>query len=64
MSAAAPDRLEFRHAIRDALAEELERDERVVFFGEDVAAPPSDVAEPAPIWFGKSRIPTSITATV
>ena len=29
--------LEFRHAIRDALAEELERDERVVFFGEDVA---------------------------
>jgi pyruvate/2-oxoglutarate/acetoin dehydrogenase E1 component len=31
------DRLEFRHAIRDALAEELERDERVVFFGEDVA---------------------------
>ncbi len=38
MSAAAPDRLEFRHAIRDALAEELERDERVVFFGEDVAA--------------------------
>jgi acetoin:2,6-dichlorophenolindophenol oxidoreductase subunit beta len=35
----AGDRLEFRHAIRDALAEELERDERVVFFGEDVAAP-------------------------
>ncbi len=33
------ERLEFRHAIRDALAEELERDERVVFFGEDVAAP-------------------------
>jgi pyruvate/2-oxoglutarate/acetoin dehydrogenase E1 component len=31
--------LEFRHAIRDALAEELERDERVVFFGEDVALP-------------------------
>jgi pyruvate/2-oxoglutarate/acetoin dehydrogenase E1 component len=39
MSASAPDRLEFRHAIRDALAEELERDERVVFFGEDVALP-------------------------
>jgi acetoin:2,6-dichlorophenolindophenol oxidoreductase subunit beta len=35
----AGDRLEFRHAIRDALAEELERDERVVFFGEDVALP-------------------------
>ena len=31
--------IEFRHAIRDALAEELERDERVVFFGEDVALP-------------------------
>ena len=30
--------LEFREAIRDALAEELERDERVVVFGEDVAA--------------------------
>jgi len=30
--------LEFRDAIRDALAEELERDESVVFFGEDVAA--------------------------
>ena len=33
------ERLEFRNAIRDALAEELERDERVVFFGEDVALP-------------------------
>jgi pyruvate/2-oxoglutarate/acetoin dehydrogenase E1 component len=32
------DRLEFRHAIRDALAEELERDPSVIFFGEDVAA--------------------------
>ncbi len=30
--------IEFREAIRDALAEELERDERVVVFGEDVAA--------------------------
>ena len=30
--------LEFRTAIRDAIAEELERDESVVFFGEDVAA--------------------------
>jgi acetoin:2,6-dichlorophenolindophenol oxidoreductase subunit beta len=30
--------LEFRHAIRDALAHELERDERVILFGEDVAA--------------------------
>ena len=31
--------LEFRDAIREALAEELERDPTVVFFGEDVAAP-------------------------
>jgi acetoin:2,6-dichlorophenolindophenol oxidoreductase subunit beta len=30
--------VEFRHAIREALDEELARDERVVFFGEDVAA--------------------------
>jgi acetoin:2,6-dichlorophenolindophenol oxidoreductase subunit beta len=29
--------VEFRHAIREALDEELERDPRVVFFGEDVA---------------------------
>jgi acetoin:2,6-dichlorophenolindophenol oxidoreductase subunit beta len=30
--------LEFRTAIRDAIAEEIERDPTVVFFGEDVAA--------------------------
>jgi pyruvate/2-oxoglutarate/acetoin dehydrogenase E1 component len=30
--------LEFRVAIRDALAEELERDPSVIFFGEDIAA--------------------------
>ena len=30
---------DFRVAIREALAEEMERDESVVFFGEDVAAP-------------------------
>jgi pyruvate/2-oxoglutarate/acetoin dehydrogenase E1 component len=30
--------LEFRAAIREAIAEEMERDETVVFFGEDVAA--------------------------
>jgi acetoin:2,6-dichlorophenolindophenol oxidoreductase subunit beta len=30
--------LEFRRAIRDAIAEEIERDPSVVFFGEDVAA--------------------------
>jgi pyruvate/2-oxoglutarate/acetoin dehydrogenase E1 component len=29
--------LEFRAAVRDAIAEEMRRDERVVFFGEDVA---------------------------
>ena len=29
--------IEFREAIRSALDEELERDERVIFFGEDVA---------------------------
>jgi pyruvate/2-oxoglutarate/acetoin dehydrogenase E1 component len=31
--------LEFRVAIRDAIAEEMERDDSVVFFGEDVARP-------------------------
>jgi pyruvate/2-oxoglutarate/acetoin dehydrogenase E1 component len=31
--------IEFRKAIREALDEELERDENVVFFGEDVARP-------------------------
>jgi len=31
--------IEFRAAIRDALDEELSRDDRVVFFGEDVAEP-------------------------
>ncbi len=31
--------VEFRQAIRDALDEELARDERVIFLGEDVAAP-------------------------
>jgi len=30
--------LEFRHAIREAIVEEMERDESVVFFGEDIAA--------------------------
>lgn len=33
------EQLEFRAAIRTALEEELERDEAVVFFGEDVAKP-------------------------
>jgi pyruvate/2-oxoglutarate/acetoin dehydrogenase E1 component len=30
------DKLEFRVAIRDAIAEEMERDESVIFFGEDI----------------------------
>jgi pyruvate/2-oxoglutarate/acetoin dehydrogenase E1 component len=34
----AVEQLEFRDAIRDAIAEEMERDPAVVFFGEDVAA--------------------------
>jgi acetoin:2,6-dichlorophenolindophenol oxidoreductase subunit beta len=33
-----PSGLEFRVAIREAIVEEMERDESVVFFGEDVAA--------------------------
>lgn len=33
------EQIEFRRAIRDALDEELARDELVIFFGEDVAAP-------------------------
>jgi acetoin:2,6-dichlorophenolindophenol oxidoreductase subunit beta len=33
-----PPELEFRVAIREAITEEMERDETVVFFGEDIAA--------------------------
>jgi acetoin:2,6-dichlorophenolindophenol oxidoreductase subunit beta len=33
-----PEQLEYRAAIVQALAEELQRDERVIFYGEDVAA--------------------------
>jgi pyruvate/2-oxoglutarate/acetoin dehydrogenase E1 component len=39
MAATAVQTIEFRTAIRDALDEELARDDRVVFFGEDVAKP-------------------------
>jgi acetoin:2,6-dichlorophenolindophenol oxidoreductase subunit beta len=34
----SPAQLEFREAIREAIIEEMERDEAVVFFGEDIAA--------------------------
>jgi pyruvate/2-oxoglutarate/acetoin dehydrogenase E1 component len=34
----AEEQLEFRAAIREAIIEEMERDESVVFFGEDIAA--------------------------
>ena len=34
----AGEQLEFRAAIREAIIEEMERDESVVFFGEDIAA--------------------------
>jgi pyruvate/2-oxoglutarate/acetoin dehydrogenase E1 component len=37
--ATATAAIEFRAAIRDAIDEELERDETVIFFGEDVAKP-------------------------
>ena len=36
-AAAGNGEIEFREAVRQALDEELERDERVIFFGEDVA---------------------------
>ncbi len=34
----AENQLEFRNAIREAIVEEMERDESVVFFGEDIAS--------------------------
>jgi pyruvate/2-oxoglutarate/acetoin dehydrogenase E1 component len=50
--------LEFRTAIRDALAEEMERDERVVFFGEDVAAAGGVFKATPDLYerFGESRV--------
>jgi acetoin:2,6-dichlorophenolindophenol oxidoreductase subunit beta len=39
MTATATATIEFRTAIRDAIDEELARDETVIFFGEDVAKP-------------------------
>jgi acetoin:2,6-dichlorophenolindophenol oxidoreductase subunit beta len=39
MTATTTATIEFRAAVRDAIDEELERDESVIFFGEDVAKP-------------------------
>ena len=41
---------DFRSAIRDALDEELARDERVIFFGEDVAKPGGVFAATSGLW--------------
>ena len=50
--------LEFRAAIRDAIAEEMERDESVILFGEDVAAPGGVFAVTAGLQerFGEARV--------
>jgi pyruvate/2-oxoglutarate/acetoin dehydrogenase E1 component len=50
--------LEFRHAIRQALDEELERDDRVVFFGEDVAVAGGVFAATSGLYekFGAERV--------
>lgn len=51
--------LEFRTAIRDAIAEELERDDSVVFFGEDVASDQGGVFAATPGLqqrFGSDRV--------
>jgi pyruvate/2-oxoglutarate/acetoin dehydrogenase E1 component len=52
------EQLEFRRAIRDAIAEEMERDESVIFFGEDVAAPGGVFAATPGLLdrFGESRV--------
>jgi len=53
------EELEFREAIREAIIEEMERDEAVVFFGEDVAAEQGGVFAVTPRIqerFGESRM--------
>ncbi len=53
------DQLEFRAAIREAIIEEMERDESVVFFGEDVAAEQGGVFAVTPRIqerFGEQRV--------
>ena len=49
--------LEFRTAIRDAIAEEMRRDESVIFFGEDIAAAGGVFKATPGIWeeFGEAR---------
>jgi acetoin:2,6-dichlorophenolindophenol oxidoreductase subunit beta len=50
--------IEFREAIRSALDEELERDETVIFFGEDVAAAGGVFAATPGLWekYGPDRV--------
>jgi pyruvate/2-oxoglutarate/acetoin dehydrogenase E1 component len=50
--------LEFRAAIRDAIAEEMRRDESVVFFGEDIAAAGGVFKATPGLWeeFGEARV--------
>ena len=50
--------IEFREAIRSALDEELERDESVIFFGEDVAAAGGVFAATPGLWekYGPDRV--------
>jgi acetoin:2,6-dichlorophenolindophenol oxidoreductase subunit beta len=53
------DELEFRAAIREAIIEEMERDESVVFFGEDIAAEQGGVFAVTPRIqerFGEERV--------
>jgi acetoin:2,6-dichlorophenolindophenol oxidoreductase subunit beta len=53
------EELEFRVAIRDAIIEEMERDEAVVFFGEDIAAEQGGVFAVTPgiqARFGSERV--------
>ncbi len=59
----APETLEYRVAIREAIAAEMERDETVVFFGEDVAIAGGVFAVTPGLWekFGDRVIDTPIS---
>ncbi|MDX6525369.1 MAG: acetoin:2,6-dichlorophenolindophenol oxidoreductase subunit beta, partial [Gaiellales bacterium] len=50
--------IEFRHALREALDEELARDERVILFGEDVAEAGGVFAVTPGLWekYGEARV--------